>query len=389
MKNFYIDESPGGVRYRLAYRDPLTGKAKRLSVSMDHHSIRNQRKAEEILQKRLAEVLGESSGDMLLSKAVEKYLAAMSAAWRSSTRDRNKSVLEVILRYFPDDAILGNISPQVWRDKIAEHCGENITKYNEYLKRIKAFLRWCFFNDILDVQIAEKLQNKAEKCKLDEKATEKVLESHEVPLLLDALRPAEHWHLLAQFMLLSGLRCGEALALDDVDVGEEYIRVNKTLNPSTFEIGPPKTAKSNRDVAITSELADLIGVIRHRNQWLKVSLGIRSDFFFFSENKGKRLRMEAFNKFLKEHSIPAIGKPITSHWLRHTHASFLLAAGIPIDMISRRLGHESVQITQRVYLHVIEKLKKRDADALRSVNLLGSPADFTEKISSISTRNAL
>lgn len=388
MKNFYIDETPGGVRYRLAYKDPLTGKTKRLSVSMEHHSIRNQRKAEEILQKRLAEVLGESSGDILLKRAAEKYLAAMSSSWRQSTYLRNKSVLDITLKYFPDDTILRNVTPQIWKDKIAEHCGDNNIKYNENLKRLKAFLRWCFFNDYLDVQIAEKLQNRTANRDPEDRATEKVLESNEVPPLLDALRPAEHWHQLAEFMLLSGLRCGEAIALDDADVGEEYIRVNKTLSATTGEIGPPKTAKSNRDVSITSELADLIATIRKRNQWLKVSLGIRSDFFFFSE-KGKRLQLAAFNKYLKECSEKSIGKPITSHWLRHTHASFLLASGIPIDVISRRLGHESVEITQRVYLHVIEKLKKRDADALRSVRLLGNPADFPEKISFIHSKNAL
>ena len=66
-----------------------------------------------------------------------------------------------------------------------------------------------------------------------------------------------------------------------------------------------------------------------------------------------------------------LGKKVTTHWLRHTHASFLLAAGVPIEIISRRLGHESTAITERVYLHIIDKLKKKDAEFLANVNLLG------------------
>lgn len=371
MKGFYIDELPdGSVRYRLSYKDPLTGKTKRLSCSMEHHSVRNQRKAEETLQKRLEGLFSPTGGDLLVSDAISRYLADMARSWRRSTYDRNAASLGRVLRLFPADSILQNITPQKWREILTDLTGDGTAgKYNEYLKRVKAFLRWCYFNDYLPAQIADKLTAKVDPDADTSRATDKVLEAAEVPVLLDALMTVDRWHQLARFMLLSGLRCGEALALNDADVDLEFVHVTKTLNANHMTVGAPKTPKSRRDVSVTDELAVLITEIKKYNQWLKVSLGVRSDLFFFSEDDGSFLHWSVFNKFLRENSERVLKKPITSHWLRHTHASFLLASGIPIDVISRRLGHENTEVTQRVYLHIIEKLKKRDADMLRSVKL--------------------
>ena len=49
------------------------------------------------------------------------------------------------------------------------------------------------------------------------------------------------------------------------------------------------------------------------------------------------------------------------HWMRHSHATALLLAGVPVHVVSRRLGHADVQTTLELYAHVTE-----DAD-MRSV----------------------
>ena len=51
----------------------------------------------------------------------------------------------------------------------------------------------------------------------------------------------------------------------------------------------------------------------------------------------------------------------TPHWMRHSHATALLMAGVPVHVVSRRLGHADVQTTLEMYAHVTE-----DAD-MRSV----------------------
>jgi len=54
--------------------------------------------------------------------------------------------------------------------------------------------------------------------------------------------------------------------------------------------------------------------------------------------------------------LPAGWSP---HWLRHTHATALLLAGVPVHVVSRRLGHADVQTTLNTYAHVTDDAELR------------------------------
>lgn len=61
--------------------------------------------------------------------------------------------------------------------------------------------------------------------------------------------------------------------------------------------------------------------------------------------------------------VKAAGLPrITFHGLRHTHATILLANGVPVKVVSERLGHATVQITLDTYGHVIPGLQGQAVD---------------------------
>lgn len=55
------------------------------------------------------------------------------------------------------------------------------------------------------------------------------------------------------------------------------------------------------------------------------------------------------------------------HGLRHTHATSLIAAGVPVKVISERLGHSSVVITQDIYGHVLPNMQRQAADIMESL----------------------
>ena len=60
---------------------------------------------------------------------------------------------------------------------------------------------------------------------------------------------------------------------------------------------------------------------------------------------------------------------ITVHGLRHTHASLLLFAGVSIASVAKRLGHSSMNTTERTYLHIIQELENKDVDlVMRSLS---------------------
>ncbi|MEV6585453.1 tyrosine-type recombinase/integrase [Kocuria rhizophila] len=52
------------------------------------------------------------------------------------------------------------------------------------------------------------------------------------------------------------------------------------------------------------------------------------------------------------------------HDLRHTHASWLIAAGVPLTVIRRLLGHESIKATSDTYGHLADDADQAAATAL-------------------------
>lgn len=65
-----------------------------------------------------------------------------------------------------------------------------------------------------------------------------------------------------------------------------------------------------------------------------------------------------FKKLLTLHNLPTI----RFHDLRHSHATFLLLSGIPVKVISERLGHSTTRVTQDIYSHVLPQMQDQAAD---------------------------
>nr|MBA2754196.1 tyrosine-type recombinase/integrase [Chloroflexia bacterium] len=70
----------------------------------------------------------------------------------------------------------------------------------------------------------------------------------------------------------------------------------------------------------------------------------------------------------------AAGLPrIRMHDLRHTNATILIAAGVPITVVAERLGHARVSMTLDRYAHVLEGMQERAADTIS--RLFDGPRD--------------
>ena len=60
---------------------------------------------------------------------------------------------------------------------------------------------------------------------------------------------------------------------------------------------------------------------------------------------------------------------ITPYSLRHTHTSYLLSKGIPIEYISKRLGHATISQTLDTYSHLLEEHKRARSTCQRNILL--------------------
>jgi integrase len=196
----------------------------------------------------------------------------------------------------------------------------------------------------------------------------------------------------AMVLLLAatGIRWGEVTALrhDDFDLDRGTLRITRAWKSSSargWYLGPPKSQRSNRTVSLPSDLIPILTPLLERSRpfvFLNRTNGpIRQQNFYEAVwNPARRLAngLPAFDQTRKgklrvdnrtggvwdrEPSADPIGKMPRVHDLRHTHASWLINAGVPLPIIQARLGHESINTTISVYGHLSPDFHRVGAEA--------------------------
>jgi len=345
--------------------DPLTGRSRTLTVKVSKDTATARKEA----QRRLLAKLEDSRPDkrLHLSDLIELYLKEHERTVRQSTYYRDEKSLNSTLGIV-GDVYIDMMTAGYIRRKMIESGRENST-LNEFIKRFKTFLMWAYRNDYIEREVADKLTLFPDKT-AKQKVADKYLEKEELQALLDGM-DIERWRLLTQFLALSGLRIGEAIALDNTDIDTEYIHVRKSYSETFATLGETKTDASNRDVFIQPELMAVIKKIRTCMKKQALLHGYEDKGYFMSGIDGGRVGYAAYNKYLKDIAQKVVpDKQVTPHTLRHTMTSLFSEAGVPLDIISRRLGHENSAITRNIYLHQTEGHKKKDNREVASVTLL-------------------
>lgn len=103
----------------------------------------------------------------------------------------------------------------------------------------------------------------------------------------------------------------------------------------------------------------------------KLMFGYEDKGYFFTGIDGGRVGYAAYKARLAEAAEKAgIEKHVTPHILRHTMTSLFAEAGVPLEVLSRRLGHESSDMTKNIYLHITKIHKEQDNQKVKGVTLL-------------------
>ena len=347
-------------KYRAAerYLDPITGKQKKVSVTIEKDTRTTRKEAQKILDQKIKDILGKTNhDDMTLSELFEKYLDTIK---KPSSKDSLRTTITRLKNELGSNARVNYLTASYVSEKLKSNSD---TTFNYSLAVLKAAIRWGYSADyIADKSWLEKVTRRKDNRK--ERIEDKYLEQSELTALLESMAKDTKWQLLTKFLSLSGLRIGEALALTINDL-DEYIHVTKTLYLNLGSIADtPKSSDSNRDVFIQPELAVVISDIRKWRLVYMMRTGVRMDLLF------PGLTYRAYRAYLTRKSQKILGRQITPHTLRHTHASLLAAAGVSLEAISRRLGHADSTITREVYFHVTEKLREKENAQLAKVTLL-------------------
>lgn len=363
----WVEERKTGFKFVERYTDPMTGKTRRVSVVMDKNTAQSRKLAAVALSEKIDKALLPQTPKLTLKELVDLYTSEQLRTVKQSTYKRNCGACKSIMKILGADTLVENLNAGYIRERFLA-TGRTPGTMNEWMTRLKALLRWGYRNDyISSIAYLDKIE-RFKDVSHRKKIEDKFLESSKVELLLDEMK-VEKWKVLTEFLVLSGLRFGEAAALEksDVDLRKRVIHVTKTYDVNNDIVTTPKTDFSIRDIYIQDELAK---VCRKALRMAQNDNVVRFSNLLFTGTVREHVDHFAYNKYLKENSMKAIGRSITPHTLRHTHASLLMEQGIDIDSISKRLGHNDSKVTKEIYLHVTQKLESKRNEQLKAIKIL-------------------
>lgn len=348
------------------YKNYLTGKTCRVSVTIDRDTPQARKRAERALKAKIDAQAVRSSSETLQSLKTA-YIEYQKRTVKFSTVKRNDNILDIVIGIIGKDALCDRLTAGSIMQALTATGKQNVT-LNTYLTRLKAMLRWGYQNDLCP-DIAGKLKLLPDRSER-EKIADKYLERADLKRLLDGMTVSQ-WRDLSQLLALSGLRIGEAIALtyDDIDVNARIIRVNKTFAPTTKTVTSPKTADSVRDVYMQDELLKLCRRLLRESKKNALERGYRSNLLF-CDAYGKHINYDVYEKYLRENAVRILGRPVTSHIMRHTMTSLFAEAGVDLAVIARRLGHHDSKLTRDIYLHCTRTQVEKDHAAVRKISIL-------------------
>lgn len=236
-----------------------------------------------------------------------------------------------------------------------------------YVQIINAIFDFAIDNRVIDYNPANKLKAPQTATTVQRRALTEI-ERERVMEFEHRAKPS------AMLMMLSGLRRGEATALqwNDIDFTNNKISVTKSYNFKSKDFKSPKNGKA-RVVSVPQILIDYLrtlpqvslfvltnakGQMMTDDSWRRLYQSYMHDMnieYGFNGN--------APNKFSPT-KIPMLITPFTPHELRHTFCTIMYEAGMDALTAMEQLGHSDIKTTLSIYTHLSNQHKENDVKKL-------------------------
>ena len=377
------DEQLKDGRYKFfeRYKDPYTGKWKRVATILTSNSSRAQKQAQKILDAKIADILSKlKSSEMLFTDLFDQWWGFYQQEIKRSSIASLRGNIRDIRESFGIDIKVVNIDPKYVQDYL-----DNLDCSRNQKERNKSMLNLAF-DYAIDLDIIK--DNPARRAKLPrikktledwKKIEEKYLEEDEIKPLLEELcrRPSTYRIGLAgEFMSLNGCRIGELICIEpeDRDFETRQLELHGTYDHTegyrNGEKTTPKTVASYRETFMTKREMEIIQEFEFMNELEKNTNPRYKDMgYIFTTKNGVPIQTNSFNLALKkanERLEKPIQKNLTSHIFRHTLVSRLAENNVPLKAIMDRVGHADAKTTIQIYTHVTKKMKSNVADIMEN-----------------------
>ncbi|WMM16836.1 tyrosine-type recombinase/integrase [Staphylococcus epidermidis] len=255
--------------------------------------------------------------------------------------------IKLFSEYFGENMLVKNITRSEYQKFLNQyaqgHTDETVRKVHGCLARC---IRDALYDGYLKKDPTYNVNIKGTEKAKDEKF--KYITIKDYLNLLDYFKKRdEESYVLLYLLGITGARYSDVINMT-------YKDLNKTNG--IIHLPGTKTKNSKRDVEVNSK------DIMHINSKLaKMPRRIDGKLFSVSHTSVSK----AFRK--AKEVIGLNDNNITPYSLRHTHTSYLLSKGIPIEYISKRLGHATISQTLDTYSHLLEEHKKEQGQRVREI----------------------
>ena len=300
---------------------------------------------------------------------------------KSETANNHKNYVRRIKRAIPDDLLFIDFKPAtaekiVYDMYYVEQLSYSYSKATFII--IKSILRYAkkcgYIDNISDFEDLHLKKRPSTKKELS-KSTNKFLNQKELHECLRQLNEINKRLALAmEFIALTGLRCGELLALriQDYFPKKNMININGSItrnskNGDNLQRGTPKNIYSYRDVYLNTRAKQIIDwfILENKKSAKWNNKTYKDHGYIFTTSTGYPYNLQYINRILRMLNIP--NKKISSHIFRHTHISMLAELSVPLKAIMERVGHNDPNTTLKIYTHVTDKMKQETIKQLENI----------------------
>ena len=238
--------------------------------------------------------------------------------------------------------------------------------YPQYFTELGGIFNIALDDEVIQTNPAHALGKIFGKKKLESIVKIDPLTSEDLSLLLHTFQ--EHFpkhYLLALTLSRTGMRVGEALGMQwgDIDFNSRFTTVQRGYSHGRIET--PKNGKTRR-VDMSMQLTETLWMLKRERER---EMGEEMPEWVFINNVGKLLdEQNWYKRVFKKALDKAELRSIRVHDLRHTYATLLLQAGVPMMYVKEQLGHYSIKVTVDTYGHWIPKGNNDAVDKLDDNN---------------------
>lgn len=361
-------------QYELSVKGP-NGKYKKIRKS--GFKTKSEAIAEaSSLESQIKQGFKVNSKNLLLSEAFLEWMEVFKKdKIESSTYRTYKSTLAYINKYFPSYRVkeMDRIKYQYGINEASKTLSDGTIK--NFNRQLRSCVKFMVDEGIIQSDFTQKVAIKGQKVVKENQV--KFLNFTEfekfISYIKNIIDPSDTYPIIFYIGAMTGMRYSEVTGLtwDNIDFDNDIIKVRQTWRYDESSFGPTKNSSSIRDIVIDGSTKMVLWRYKHRQEKLFQELELSdpnpNNLVCWHPRRGIIINSEA-NKALKKICEEiGLGHHITTHGLRHTHASVLLYKHVNIMTISKRLGHANISITLDTYSHILKELEKLENKEVKNI----------------------